>query len=60
MFLFGAVFVHLGDSEARLSRIESTSVGMVAGVQVIARRAEASSVARGKNEQLLRMLVDAE
>ena len=60
MFLFGIVFEQVGASDVRLSRIESTALGVVAGMQVIPRWAEASQVARGNNEQLLRMFVDAE
>lgn len=43
-----------------LSRIESTRLGVVAGVQVIPKRAKASFLARDCNEQLLRMFVDGE
>ena len=60
MFLFGIVFENVGASEAALSRIESTALGVAAGVQAIPRRTEASSVARNNNGQLLRMFVDAE
>ena len=60
MFLFGIGFEQIGASDVALSRIESTLLGLVAGVLVIPGRAEAGSVARGNNEQLLRMFVDAE
>jgi len=60
VFLLGIVFEHVGGSGAALSRIESTPLGLVAGVQAIPKRAKASFVARGNNEQLLRMFIDAE
>lgn len=60
MFLFGTVFEPRGVGDARLSRIESTWLGMVAGVQGIPRRAMVSWSGPGSYEQLLRMLIDAE
>ena len=60
MFLFGAVFVRLEAVETMLSRIESISLGVVAGVQVIPRRVKTRFVARGCNEQWPRMFVDGE
>jgi hypothetical protein len=60
MFLFGIVFEHRGGSGAALSRIESTRLGVVDGVQGIPKRAKVSFLARGNNEQLPRMFVDAQ
>lgn len=60
MFLFGTVFEPRGGGDERLSRIESTWLGMVAGVQGIPGRAMVSWNGPGSNEQLLRMFIDAE
>ena len=59
MFLFGAVFEPVGGIEAALSRIESTLLRLVAGLQVIPWGAKTSFFASCNNEQLLRMFVDA-
>jgi len=54
------VFEHVGGIDAALSRIESTPLAIGLRGASYPERAKASFMARGYNEQLLRMFVDAE